>query len=118
MAGGRKQEDNVLWSICVLLNRRSVVVFPGTTRPKWQETTTVPLMAMWFSGGCTGLRCQQKGICIGRSSTWSKDGVLLGCYKIFTGPCCKQWFPCGYIYTHIIVWVIFFECVDVQRWHR
>ena len=43
-------KKNVLGSICVLLKRRSVVVFPGDDRPKWQDTTTVPLMAMWFSG--------------------------------------------------------------------
>jgi hypothetical protein len=35
----------------VVLKSRSVVVFPGDERPKWQETTTVPLMATWLSAG-------------------------------------------------------------------
>jgi hypothetical protein len=43
-------KNNVLGSICVLLKSPSVVVFPGNDRPKWQDTTTVPLMATWFSG--------------------------------------------------------------------
>ena len=50
----------------MLLNRRRVVDFPGADRPKLWATTTVPLMAMAFSGG-TGLRSHsfgQNGICM------------------------------------------------------